>query len=165
MVRPVGWGLKMTSSGLSRIAAAVMACLLAAAGARAQAVSVVLPAGAAAPIDGRLVLIVSPNAAPEPRLQVELEAPLRSPFMFGRNVEALRPGARVAIDEGAYGWPVRRLSALPPGDYIVQAVLNRYETFHRADGSTESSCRRRWARANSGTASPETSIRDPRACT
>ena len=27
-----------------------------------------------------------------------------------------------------------RLSALPVGDYLVQAVLNRYETYHLADG-------------------------------
>src|SRR6202000_3194063 len=27
------------------------------------------------------------------------------------------------------------LDGLKAGDYIVQAVLNRYETFHRADGS------------------------------
>ncbi len=136
MVGRVGWGLEMASSGLSRVAAGLIACLLAAAAARAQTVSVVLPPGAATPIDGRLVLIVSPKADPEPRLQVELEAPLRSPFMFGRNVEALRPGARVAIDDSAYGWPVEHLSALPPGDYTIQAVLNLYETFHRADGST-----------------------------
>ena len=113
-----------------------MACLLAGAGAKAQTVSVVLPAGAAAAVDGRLVLVVSPTADPEPRLQVELEAPLRSPFMFGRNVDALRPGARVVIDDAAYGWPAERISTLPPGDYTIQAVLNRYETFHRADGST-----------------------------
>ena len=33
-----------------------------------------------------------------------------------------------------YGWPVA-LAALPAGDYTVQAVFNRYETFRRADGS------------------------------
>src|SRR5262245_35252879 len=32
-------------------------------------------------------------------------------------------------------WPCERsLRAIPPGRYWVQAVLNRYETFHRADG-------------------------------
>jgi hypothetical protein len=51
-------------------------------------------------------------------------------------VQALRPGGRVLVGDDAYGWPMRRLSALPAGDYTVQAVLNRYETFNRADGST-----------------------------
>ena len=30
---------------------------------------------------------------------------------------------------------MRNLAALKPGDYFVQAVLNRYETYHRADGA------------------------------
>ena len=124
----------MTRSRFSAIAAAILAGLFASVAA-AQTVSVVLPAGTAAPIDGRLIVIVSPAADPEPRLQVELEAPLRSPFMFGQTVDGLKPGARVSINDQAYGWPVKRISALPPGDYTIQAVLNRYETFHRADGS------------------------------
>jgi hypothetical protein len=31
---------------------------------------------------------------------------------------------------------VAEIAALPPGEYWVQAVLHRYETFHRADGHT-----------------------------
>jgi hypothetical protein len=108
---------------------------LAGAAAHAAALTAALPPGTGAPTDGRLIVIVSPKAEPEPRLQVQLEAPLRTPFIFGRNVEVWRPGARVSVGDEAYGWPVRRLSDLPPGDYVVQAVLNRYETFHRADGS------------------------------
>src|SRR5208282_3063501 len=38
------------------------------------------------------------------------------------------------LDDRAFGWPAARLSALPTGDYLVQAVLNRYETYHLADG-------------------------------
>src|SRR5581483_10037290 len=34
----------------------------------------------------------------------------------------------------AFGYPVRHLHELKPGEYYVQAVLHRYETFHRADG-------------------------------
>ena len=40
----------------------------------------------------------------------------------------------MVIDDGAFGWPARKLSQLPAGDYLVQAVLNRYETYHLADG-------------------------------
>src|SRR5262249_8787639 len=32
------------------------------------------------------------------------------------------------------GFPVRYLHDVKPGEYYVQAVLHRYETFHRADG-------------------------------
>jgi hypothetical protein len=90
----------------------------------------------AAPLDGRLILIVSPKATPEPRLQVELEAPLRTPYIFGQTVDGMAPGAAVTLSPQSYGWPVDRLAALPNGDYTIQVVLNRYETFHRADGST-----------------------------
>ena len=38
------------------------------------------------------------------------------------------------LDDTAFGWPAGRLAALPAGDYNVQPVLNRYETFHTADG-------------------------------
>jgi hypothetical protein len=34
------------------------------------------------------------------------------------------------------GYPIHSLKDVPPGDYTVQAVLNKYETFHRADGKT-----------------------------
>ena len=40
------------------------------------------------------------------------------------------------IDEKALGYPVESLRQVPPGKYRVQAVLHKYETFHRADGHT-----------------------------
>ncbi len=89
----------------------------------------------ALPLDGRLILVVSPKATPEPRLQVNGEGLLRSPYVFGQTVEAMAPGVAVTLTPRAIGWPVDQLSALPDGDYTVQAVLNRYEMFHRADGS------------------------------
>jgi hypothetical protein len=110
--------------------------LISAAPAGATGFKVSFPKAASAkPLDGRLILIVSPKATPEPRLQVDLEGTLRTPWFFGQNVDAMAPGAAVAISPQAIGWPPDKLAALPDGDYTVQAVLNRYETFHRADGS------------------------------
>jgi hypothetical protein len=123
---------------VKRIAGIIGAALalLSAAPAGATAFKVLFPkAESARPLDGRLILIVSPKATPEPRLQVDLEGTLRTPFFFGQNVEAMAPGASVPLSPQAIGWPADRLAALPDGDYTVQAVLNRYETFHRADGS------------------------------
>jgi hypothetical protein len=88
-----------------------------------------------APIDGRIILLLSPNPNGEPRALVSPDDLLKSPFIFGLNVDALAPGDKAVLDDHAYGWPAPRLSALQEGDYTVQAVLNRYETFHRADGS------------------------------
>jgi hypothetical protein len=86
------------------------------------------------PQDGRIILLFSRDLTREPKSHVSSGEPLDSPFLFGANVEALAPGASVTLDDRAFGWPARRLSDLPPGDYLVQAVLNRYETFHLADG-------------------------------
>jgi hypothetical protein len=42
----------------------------------------------------------------------------------------------VVIDDTAFGYPRRKLSDIPDGEYWVQAVLHVYETFKRADGYT-----------------------------
>ena len=122
---------------LRRIAGVLAAALMLGAGpAEATSFKVFFPANASTkPLDGRLILIVSPKATPEPRLQVNREGELASPFIFGETVDAIAPGASVVLRPTDIGWPVDSLSRLPDGDYTVQAVLNRYETFHRSDGS------------------------------
>jgi hypothetical protein len=87
------------------------------------------------PQDGRLLLILAPveqSPAEEPRFLVNWDAEA-IPF-FGIDVEAWRPGTLRSVDDQAFGFPVRALSALPPGDYRIQAFLNRYETFRLGDG-------------------------------
>ncbi len=88
----------------------------------------------AAPLDGRLLLIFSPGGEQEPRLQVIWDGDA-IPF-FGLNVEGWKPGQRQVFDGKAVGFPIRSLNDLPPGEYRVQAVLNRYERFARSDGHT-----------------------------
>ena len=48
----------------------------------------------------------------------------------------LAPGKPAVIDGTVLGWPLKSVNDLPAGDYQVQAILNRYETYHRADGHT-----------------------------
>ncbi len=84
------------------------------------------------PLTGRLLLIVAPAGEKEPRLMVTWDDDA-VPF-FGIDVAGWTPGQPRVIDGKAYGFPIRSLDALPPGDYRVQAVLNRYETFVRSDG-------------------------------
>lgn len=98
------------------------------------AVTVPKTAGAE-PIDGRLIVLISTKAGSEPRKQVSPETALDSPFMFGVTVDGVKAGQTLTVDDAAFGWPTRKLSDLKAGDYTVQVVLNRYETFHRADGS------------------------------
>jgi len=86
------------------------------------------------PLDGRIILLLSRDLTREPRTHVEPNEPLASPYIFGLSVEGLAPALEAIFNDSAFGWPAAHLAALPTGDYLVQAVLNRYETFHLADG-------------------------------
>jgi hypothetical protein len=104
---------------------------------RGTSFSVAFPAvRSGTPLDGRVILLVSGDLGREPRTHVEPNEPLASPYIFGLNVDGMAPGRAVVLDDKAFGWPARRLSEVPAGDYLVQAVLNRYETFHLSDGRT-----------------------------
>jgi len=85
--------------------------------------------------DGHIILIVSRDTSREPRFQYQVYNPDVQPG-FGLDVDGLAPGATAVIDSKVFGWPLKSVMDIPPGDYRVQAVLNRYETFHRADGHT-----------------------------
>jgi hypothetical protein len=89
-----------------------------------------------APLDGRVILLLSHDLTREPRTHVDADEPLDAPYIFGLNVDGMAPGHAVVLDDSAFGWPAAHLSAVPSGDYLVQVVLNRYETFHLADGRT-----------------------------
>ena len=91
-------------------------------------------ARSAAPIDGRLLLLVSADTSAEPRFQIS-DGP-NTQLVFGVDVDGWRPGEERVVDARADGYPLRSLSALPPGRYRVQALVNRYETFRRSDGHT-----------------------------
>jgi len=74
-----------------------------------------------------------PRASNEPRMQVS-DNVLTTQQIFGMNVDGLQPDASVVVDASALGYPLDSLTDVPEGDYYVQAVLNVYETVHRADG-------------------------------
>jgi hypothetical protein len=100
----------------------------------AQTVTVTFPAARSAqPLDGRLLLLLSNDPSDEPRMQID-DSP-RSQIVLGTTVDGWKPGSPITVDDTASGYPVRKLSEVPPGEYTVQAVLNIYQTFHRADGS------------------------------
>jgi len=102
---------------------------------KAVSVTVSVPAAKALrPIDGRVILLLSHDLTREPRSHVAPNEALDSPYLFGLNVDGLTSSKPAVINDTAFGWPARKLSTLAPGDYLVQAVLNRYETFHLADG-------------------------------
>ena len=84
------------------------------------------------PLDGRVLLLVSTDNSKEPRFQINED--LNTQQVFGVDVDALKPGQEAVVDANAFGYPLSSLSQLKPGDYWVQALLHRYETFKRSDG-------------------------------
>src|ERR1041385_4831648 len=105
---------------------------------------VTVPASAhPGPLTGRLVLVLSRRAEPEPRLTISPSGPA----IFGVDLEQLAPGRPAVIDGSSLGFP-GPLAELAPGDYFAQAVINVYEEARRADGH------RIWVHLNDGSQEP-----------
>jgi hypothetical protein len=80
------------------------------------------------PITARVYVMFGPAGAQrEPRFGPDWFRP--QPF-FARDVKGWKPGAPVAIDEEADGYP-DRLDRLAPGDYVAQAVVRLNPDTHR----------------------------------
>ncbi|HWP38767.1 MAG TPA: hypothetical protein VNL18_14570 [Gemmatimonadales bacterium] len=136
LVRPLGVASRRP---LNFIVALLLAALLGAAAmpqrpARLRFAVSFPAAHSAAPLDGRLLLLISTDSSAEPRFQISDAANTQQ--VFGIDVEGLRPGQEAIIDGSALGYPRKNLADIPPGRYRVQALLNRYETFRRSDGHT-----------------------------
>lgn len=103
--------------------------------------AVQLPAGDA-PFTGRLIVcIAKPDSAAKPdttpqRPCLRIDESYHSQQGFAVDLSNAKPGSAVILDDTAFGYPIRKLSQLPAGDYQLEAVLNRYEQFHLADGRT-----------------------------
>jgi len=85
-------------------------------------------------VDGRVLLMLAKSDEEEPRFQVR--SGVRAIPIYGVDVEGQEPGEEVRIDADTFGYPFESLSDLPAGEYLVQAVLHRYETFHLSTGHT-----------------------------
>jgi len=83
----------------------------------------------AARVTGRMFVFVAKNGHAEPRHQI-----FNGSAVFAVNVSDYKPGAAAIIDQSTPGFPPASLKDIPPGDYYVQALLNIYTEFHRADG-------------------------------
>ena len=84
--------------------------------------------------DGRLLLLLSSNEKAEPRFQIS--DGLETQLVFGLDVEGMKPGEDIVVDGSAFGFPIQSLKNVPSGDYFVQALINRYETFNLKTGHT-----------------------------
>ena len=86
------------------------------------------------PVDGRLLLLLSTDDSAEPRFQVSDDPGTQ--LVYGMDIEGMQPGVPVMFDNNSFGYPLENLADLPPGEYYVQALLHKYETFNLATGHT-----------------------------
>ena len=84
--------------------------------------------------DGRLLLFLSKHNETEPRFQAR--PGLNAIQMFGKNVDGWASGNEIVIDADVFGYPAEALTNVPAGEYYVQALLHKYETFNLATGHT-----------------------------
>jgi hypothetical protein len=85
-------------------------------------------------LQGRLLLLLADNDKREPRFQIDDAAGTQ--LVFGVDVDHWGAGESKVVDVNAFGYPLERLRNVPAGDYWVQVVVNKYETFHLQTGHT-----------------------------
>jgi hypothetical protein len=89
--------------------------------------------GLEAPVTGRVYVIITTNDQREPRRQVGVSG---VPF-WGQEVRDWGVGEPITLvpgGAGVIGHPLPDLRGVPAGEYSVQAFLNVFTTFQRADG-------------------------------
>jgi len=90
------------------------------------------PAARSEAVTGRVYVAISRDNQRPP---IQQAGPTGVP-LFGANIEGLAPGQVAVIDASTFGHPLQSLRDLPPGEYWVQAFVNVYTRFDRADGHT-----------------------------
>ena len=88
----------------------------------------------AEPLTGRVYVAISRESSPD-RPPIRQASPTGVP-LFSHAVDALNPGQTAVVDASDFGHPIQSLRDLPAGDYWVQAFVNVYTKFARADGHT-----------------------------
>jgi hypothetical protein len=96
--------------------------------------SVSFPKSKGATFDGRLMLFLAKDNKSEPRFQVSDDA--NSQQLFGQNVDGWQADKAAIVTSAAHGYPIKSLKDFPAGEYWVQALLHKYETFKLKTGHT-----------------------------
>ena len=83
-------------------------------------------------LDGRLIVLISEQIETEPRFQLRDDS--KTCQGFGMDVNDWKPGESLQFDMQAFGYPIEDFKDLLAGEYFVQVLFHKYETFNRADG-------------------------------
>ena len=71
---------------------------------------------------GRVLLFLSKSNLDEPRFQTSDKS--STAFVFGVDLKS-KGATKTIIDNSAFGYPVKNLSEIPPGDYFIQGLLHK----------------------------------------
>ena len=85
-------------------------------------------------LDGRLLLLISDNTENEPRFQIN-DGP-NTQLVYGIDVNELKPGKEAYFSDTVFGYPLESMANISAGEYYVQALLHKYESFNLANGLT-----------------------------
>lgn len=96
--------------------------------------SIIFPKEKGEQLDGRLIVLLSDDNKSEPRNQIG-DGP-ETQQAFGLDVENWKTETPQTFTSDVFGYPMKSLADLPAGEYYVQALLHKYETFNRSDGKT-----------------------------
>jgi hypothetical protein len=86
------------------------------------------------PFDGRLLVMISKDSMTEPRFQINDSD--QSAVIIGIDVEDWEAGKQVFFSENTLAYPIEQLKDLEEGEYYVQALLHKYDTFTLSNGHT-----------------------------
>ena len=84
--------------------------------------------------DGRVLLMISNNNYSEPRFQINDNH--NTQMIFGVDVNSWNSNEKIIIDAEAFGYPIKSINDIEEGEYYVQALLHKYETFNLSTGYT-----------------------------
>ena len=84
--------------------------------------------------DGRLLVMISKDASKEPRYQINDTKD--TGILVGKNVENWRSGNVEDFNSKILAYPIENLGELDNGEYFIQALLHKYETFNLSNGKT-----------------------------
>ena len=83
-------------------------------------------------VEGRALLLLSQNAEKEPRFQITDNS--TTGFVFGLDAIDKEETEKIIINNKIFGYPVSSLDDIPSGEYWVQAMIHKYETFNLKTG-------------------------------
>ena len=84
--------------------------------------------------DGRLLVMISKDSSKEPRFQINDTED--TGILVGKNVENWKSGNVEGFNSKTLAYPIENLGDLDNGEYYIQALLHKYETFNLSNGKT-----------------------------